>query len=157
MTDTSARKAPRVSPLDVTQQSAGQLWRVWHVRLPEGAVLDDLNACPEMWRNVQGNRQKAFVILDRATIVAHDGTWAVIDAVVAGATDLAVSFAPKTIRKVDLNPRTERLHESRDYRVSFLGNGYAVVRKSDGERVSDVFATPEQAASVLDRQYPRAA
>ena len=158
MTDTPARMVPRINPQDVHLQSSGQKWQVWYVVLPETATLADLNDCPKMWHNVQGNRQKAFRILDRVTIVSHDQSWVVPDALVAGATDKGVSFAPKTIRKIELDARTEKLASTADYRVVFLGpDTYAVQRKSDGHQMGDTFATPERAADYMDRLYPRAA
>jgi hypothetical protein len=152
------RKAPRIDPRDVTAQSAGYHWKNWYVRLPETATLTDLNESPEMWLSVQGGMQTAMRVLDRVTLISHDKTWVVPDAIVAGATATGVSFAKASIKKIDLDPRTERLLDTPEYRVVFVANGFAVERKSDGHMMGgESFSSAQRAATYLDTLYPRAA
>lgn len=151
-TDRLARPV-EIDPAWCEIQHAGQCWREWQVRLPAAAALHDLNENAGLWRLVQGS-SKALRRFDRVAIVAWDESW-MAEAVVSGASSTGVTLAG--IRKTDLPPRRERLAEDGTYRVEWFGNGYALVRKADKQRVSAIVQTPHEAERELSRKYSRVA
>src|SRR5262245_11930019 len=68
------RKLPEVGPLHIKINSAGFAWRDILVRLPEGAIQDDLRT-PSIWKKAQGDAQTALVKLDHLFILAFDESW----------------------------------------------------------------------------------
>lgn len=148
-----AHGAVEIDPSWVTLQSEGFIWKHWSIRLPAGATLADLNESPTLFRLVQLSRQ-AICRLDRMTIFAYDESW-LVDAVVSGATAKSVTLAG--IRKIDLPARQEVLFQDATYKVAWFGRGYAVQRKSDGLRVSEIVTTTEECERELRRRYSRPA
>jgi hypothetical protein len=59
------------------------------------------------------------------------------------------------IKRYDLSPRHDRLPQEDTFRVAWFGNGYAVERKSDKLRVSQVVQTAVEAERELRRKYSR--
>lgn len=143
-----------IDPAWVKLQAEGFCWRVFQVRLPEGAALADLNEAPTLWRLVQASRSVALRKFDHVAIVAFDESW-LVEAVVGAATALTVTLAG--IRKTDMPARYDTLPQTEDFRVKWYGNGYAVERKRDGQRVSDVVPTVFEAERHMLNRYSRPA
>lgn len=149
------RQAPEIDPARVTLQYTGFAWREYMVIVPAGFVAADLNEAPEAWKKVQNGSRNALRKFDKLMIVAHDESW-FAEAVVAHADHKSVILAKPRI--TSLPARFDKLFETEEYRVKFLGSGsYAVERKRDGAIVTQPVASPELAARDLDRLYPRKA
>jgi hypothetical protein len=151
------RKPPVIDPTFVQRQSEGFVWSEFQVRLPEGATVADLNENPDLFRLVQNSsvRLRRF---DKLRIFDFDETW-MVETIVVEATDRGVTL-PATasgLRKLDLPPRNLALPEDDLYRVTWVGNGFRVTRKRDGQRMGDVHATIHAAARHMETLRPRAA
>lgn len=146
------RTIPVVRPESVTVNSAGFAFRDVFVRLPQGAILDDLKE-PSLWRIVQkGNN--ALRKFDKLTIVEFNEEW-IAEAIVSGANNTVVSISKP--RKTDLPERFERLFSDGTYRVVWEGSGYYVERIRDSAKVSDVFQNAAIAERALVNLYPKRA
>lgn len=149
------RQAPEIDPGRVTLQYTGFAWREYMVVVPAGFVAADLNEATEAWKKVQGGGRNAFRKFDRVMIVAYDESW-FAEAVVAHADHKSVVFAKPRI--TSLPARVDKLFETEEYRVKFLGSGqYAVERKRDGAIMTQAVASAELAARDLNNLYPRRA
>lgn len=151
--DTEKRVKPVIDPANVSAQSEGIHWREILVRLPASATLADLND-EAIWKKVQGSHMTALRRLDRVHICAFDESW-IADAIVSGATGVGVTLAG--IRKTDLPPRTQKLYEDDQYRVAWVGTGYVVERKKDGQRMTQPVVSVAQAERDLRNIYAKAA
>jgi hypothetical protein len=147
------RKSPVIDPADVRLQEAGAMWRTWQLRLPQGAVLGDLND-PGLWVRVQRSSSSSLMKFDRLAIVAWDESW-MVETVVASASDRSVTLSKLT--RFDLTPRTEVLAGDDDHQIRWYGSGYRVVRRADGHPVTPTAATLQQAERDLRDLYPRPA
>jgi hypothetical protein len=147
------RKPPVIDPAWVEINESGFIWKTVSVRLPEAATLADLNENRDMWRLLQGDRNKSLERLDRVSVFAYDESW-VVDAIVSGASVNGVVLA--ITKKTDLPPRTEGLYEDDIYRISWAGVGYVVIRKADGVRQTQPVPSYWQAQEDLRRKYTRA-
>lgn len=150
----AARKPVEIDPNWVQLQAGGYCWNEFMVRMPEGSVFGDLMIAPGIWKNVQQNRRTALKKHDRLYILAFDESWGA-EAIVTAATDLGVTLSKPA--KVDMAPRTEALFENELHRVKWYGNGYAVERKKDNQRVTQIVATKGLAERELHGLYPRPA
>src|SRR5262245_32450798 len=72
----ASRKPPEISPDDVMMKYNGHCWREWQIRLPRGAILQDLED-PAIFRKVQMHAGKSLRKLDRVTIVEFNDEWIV--------------------------------------------------------------------------------
>src|ERR1041385_4670073 len=124
-------RAPKIDPALVQLDAAGQATRSWFVRLPEGAIADDLKE-PSIWARVQQVTAKALRLHDRVYAVAFDESWGA-DAFVAAANGEAVTLAG--IRIVQLVARDKALFRDPQYHVAWVGNGYVGVRNRDGHQM----------------------
>ena len=145
------RRLPVVDPAFVTLNANGFAWRDWMVRLPEGAIADDLKE-PSLLARVQGRVEKAFRRHDHVYLVAFDESWAA-DAIVTDANSREVVLSKPRI--VAFEKRTRQFFSDDKYGVAWFGNGYAVRRKDDGERVTEVVSSEALAERDLARLYPR--
>ena len=146
----AARVTPFIDPRNVTLDSGGHVTRNFFVRLPQGFVADDLKET-KVWKRVQGG-QYAVKRFDRVTLVAYDESW-MADAVVdVGTTDSATLVG---IRIMQLGARNTPLFEDPNYRVAWFGNGYAVERKMDGQRVTSIVQNAALAEADLRGMYPK--
>ncbi|TIP42431.1 MAG: hypothetical protein E5X77_24190 [Mesorhizobium sp.] len=149
----AARQAPEIDPGRVTLQYTGFAWREYQVVVPDGFVAADLNEAPEAWRKIQSGGRNAFRKFDRVMVVAYDESW-LAETIVAHADHKSVVFAKPRI--TTLPARFDKLFETEEYRVKFLGSGsYAVERKRDGAIVTQPVASSELAARDLNNLYPR--
>jgi hypothetical protein len=147
----AGREPPVIRPDLVSVNRGGTVWTEWHVRFPEDGILDDLKE-PGIWKLVQGDRFKAFRTLDELRIVAFDQSWIARCIVAHAGRDHAVLSKPQI---VSMPPRRENLYQDDLYRVAFVGNGYTVIRKKDGQRVTGVVASAAVAQFDLQNLYPR--
>jgi hypothetical protein len=147
----AGRKLPEVDPSFVKVNTEGFAWRDILVRLPDGAIADDLKE-PGLWRRVQNNVQVALRKHDHLYIVAYDETWAA-DCVVTHATNtVAVLSKP---RLISFDERTKPFYCTEDFTVAWYGNGFAVKRLKDGQRVSTVVTSEAVAERDLQNMYDR--
>ena len=146
------REVPVIIAANVIINSDGFAWRDIMIRLPKDAVADDLKE-PGMWRKVQAS-DRALRRHDHLYIVSFEEDWAA-ECIVADATkDRAVLTKPRLIAFPD---RYERLFQDDMYRVSWVGTGYCVERKSDGHRMTQPVATAQIAERQLVSLHPRVA
>jgi hypothetical protein len=150
--DVPARKLPKVDPAWVSLHHDGGRWREWLVRLPETAVLTDLNETVGLWEAVQDSKA-ALHTFDRVTIVSWAEDWAV-EARVVGATKTRVQLS--IIKRFDLVPRHNALPQDDKYQIIWAGNGYRLRRKSDQLHVSPIVQTVAEAERALASKYSRA-
>src|SRR5437867_1065858 len=87
----TARTPPVIDPSSLTVQYDGAVYKEVVVRLPKDCVFGDLVVEPSIWKQVQSS-PKLLCKLDRVHLIAFDESW-VADAVVAGATHLAVMLS----------------------------------------------------------------
>lgn len=145
------RQTPKVDPNLVSVNSDGFKFRDIFVRLPHGAIADDLKE-PEMWKHVQRSQAKALRKFDRLMLVAYDEAW-LAEAVVAHADGLTVILGKPRI--TPLPDRVEKLFGDGTYQVSWNGAGYVVVRLRDGFVATNTFPNAALAERALVAMYPR--
>ncbi|WP_442577907.1 hypothetical protein ACSBOB_20385 [Mesorhizobium sp. ASY16-5R] len=141
-----------IDPARVTLDHGGFARRHYFVRLPEGAIADDLKE-PGLWRKVQrgGN---ALARHDAVYLVAFDETW-VAEAIVAEADAKQAVLAKPRITQFP--ERFDKFFEDDMYRVKWVGNGYRVQRKHDGHLMTAVTANATLAERDLVNLYGRRA
>jgi hypothetical protein len=147
----SGRTMKAVDPAFVVVNHAGFGWRDLMVRLPEGAIADDLKE-PSLWSRVQNERNFALRKHDHLYIVAFDERWAAEAIVTHASAREAVISKP---RLVAFDERVKPFYNDGTYAVAWYGNGYAVKRMADGHRMTDVVTTEAMAERDLARLYPR--
>jgi hypothetical protein len=145
------RKAPVIDPAFVVLNADSFAYRQFMVRLPEGAIADDLKE-PSLWTRVQANRNVALRKHDHLYIVAFDESWAADAVVVQANAELAVISKPRIIRFAE---RLKPLYSDGTYTVAWYGNGFAVKRLADGARMTQIVANEALAERDLGRLYPR--
>lgn len=147
-----ARKLPFVAPDMVTVDRDGFKFRDVFIRLPSGAIADDLKE-PSIWKKVQSGG-KSLRKFDRVMLVSYDESW-IAEAIVAHAdADQAVLGKPRITTFPD---RVEKLFGDGKYQVVWTGGGYAVMRLSDGAQMTDSMANAPLAERALAGLYPRRA
>lgn len=144
------RLMPVIDPAAAQIHVAGHVYREWVIRLPQGAIADDLKE-PALFAKLQASA-KSLVRHDRVYLIAHDEDWAA-DAIVAEANGNEATLTG--IRVVQFAARTRPLFSDDNYRIEWSGKGYVVVRKSDGSRVTPPVASEQLAVRDLGQQYPR--
>jgi hypothetical protein len=147
----TGRTMKAVDPAFVVVNHAGFGWRDLMVRLPDGAIADDLKE-PSLWSRVQSERNFALRKHDHLYIVAYDESWAAEAIVTHANAREAVIARP---RLVAFDQRVKPFYNDGTYAVAWYGNGYAVKRMADGQRMSDVVTTEAMAERDLARLYPR--
>lgn len=144
------RQAPEIDPARVLVQAAGQMWREYLVRVPEGFVADDLKT-PGVWRKLQTGSRNSLKKFDRLFVVAFDEGW-VAEAIVASADSKGAVLAKP--RVTTLPARYDELFQDDKYRVVWNGHGYIVERKVDGHPMTQATANAELATRLLTQLYP---
>jgi hypothetical protein len=148
--DADAKPAFILKPSAVIVDTEGFATRRVFARLPENFAAQSLED-PNLWKLVQGDQNKSLRLFDRVTLVAFDETWFAETVVVRADMLAAVLSKPK----ITLIPaRYDRLFEDDLYRVKWYGSGYAVERKSDGHRMTNLAANAVLAERDLARLYP---
>lgn len=145
------RKIPEIDPQWMKRHDAGFCFAHFFARAPFGLVLDDLKE-PSIWRRAQGVNGLSLKKLDRVTIVSHDETWIADAIVVAASADDATISKPSVVH---LPTRSEFLMEDEKYRIVWVGNGYRVQRKKDGQFITSAVQSKSQAERDLSNQYSR--
>ena len=149
--DLPQRKEPAIQTKSVWRNRAGSRWCEWSCIFPEGATVDDLEESGLWWR-VQQDGQVALKREDEVRIRAFDSSW-VAHCYVAHASLMEVILATVSITKLS-GPR-EHLYEDDLYAVRFVGHGYSVFRKSDGQEMAPAVNSADAARGVLINQYPK--
>lgn len=145
------RKLPEIDPAFVTLNADSFAFRQFMVRLPEGAIADDLKE-PSLWGRVQTSRNVALRKHDHLYIVAFDESWAADAIVIQANSGVAVLSKPRLIAFAE---RVKPLYRDDTYSVAWYGNGFAVKRLSDGVRMTQIVANEALAERELTRLYPR--
>ena len=147
----TGRVAPPVQKGSVRRNRAGSVYCEWDVRFPEFGIADDLKE-PGIWRKVQDDINTALKRFDEVRILAFDASW-VAYAIVAHASQTEVLLAVRGI--TSLPEARENLYQDDKYRVEFDGWGYVVVRKGDGQKMSDSLVNPALAQQAVINLYPK--
>jgi hypothetical protein len=145
----SLRAIPVISPQFAKLNLSGNEYQHWVIRLPEGAIADDLKE-PSLFKQLQQS-PKALRKHDTVRLVEYDESW-VAEAIVADANATEVVLAG--VRIVQLPQRIKPLFEDDRFKVEWRGTGYVVIRKSDGAKMSDFFPTEQLAIRAVGSQYP---
>lgn len=103
-------------------------------------------------RNPPGRGLRLGFRFDEVRILSFDGTWCA-HAVVAHATANAVILGKPVITK--LPAPQENLHQDDRYYVKFVGNGYAVFRKTDDHQMGPAVHSANAAQTALVELYPK--
>ena len=147
----TTRKEPAIQVNCVWRNRAGSRWCEWDCILPEGAGVDALEV-PGLWWRVQQHGGSALKRHDEVRIRAFDSSW-VAHCYVAHASLTEVIL--NTVHITKLSGPREHLFEDDLYAVRFVGNGYAVFRKTDGQEMAPAVHSAAAAQSVLVNQYPQ--
>ena len=155
----AATKAPRapqeIELAQLTKNADGYAWREFLLRLPEDVTVAELIENPAVWKRVQGDARFALRKLDRLVIVTYAEDVAA-ECIVAGASDSGVTLGKP--RFTELTTRsTEILPEDENNRVAWIGLGYCVLRKRDGQQMSHITPSRHQAERDLASLRPRPA
>ncbi len=146
----SERKAPQVSPKEITVDSHGQAVRRLVIRLPAGFIADDLKS-PEVWRTVQATAY-ALKRHDHLYLKSFDESWVAECICVEGTNQMAELSKP---RITQMESRLKDYFNDGKYRIAWIGNGYAVFRLSDNSRMTAPTANEQLAMADLRGLYPR--
>ena len=144
------RKIPEIPLGAVTRNSGGTVYQSYVVRLPEGFISDDLKETTG-WQRVQNSQNTALRRHDELYLIAFDESW-IATARVAHANAKEVQLAG--IKITGFEPRTKPLLKTDEFEVKWFGAAYAVERRSDGQRLTDFFASEVLAERALQRLYP---
>lgn len=148
-------KPVEIDPKRCTLHGDGQCWREWQIVLPPGVIADDLKR-PELFRRVQADRTKALQRHDKIYVIAGDDSWSAEGRITSANNSGAVAAMQRIIPN---ESRIEQALESEDYKVQWVneqtGVGFAVMRKADGRRVSEIFHSKMLAERALIQQYPK--
>jgi hypothetical protein len=145
-----------LAPTAVTVDLEGICTRTLFVRCPETTGIGRFTAQnledPQLWKYVQANTQgKALRQFDRLLIIAYDESW-IAEAIVVRADGMSAVISKPRITSIP--PRFENLFQDDTYRVRWYGSGYAVERKGDNHRMTDLVANTAIAERDLARLYP---
>ena len=144
------RGAPVIDPAAAILDGAGHAYRSWFVRLPQGAIADDLKE-PGLFRKLQQGG-KALKKHDRLYLVDFDERWSA-DALVGEANAEGVTLCGTRI--FQFPARTRPLFSDANFRIEWDGAGYAVIRRRDGASVGTTQGSEELAIRELQNQYGR--
>jgi hypothetical protein len=148
-----AHEAPLVKTANVRVNECGQMWRSVLVRMPEGAVADDLRD-PKIWRAVQGAGQAvALIKLDQLLILGYDESWGA-EAMVVHATHAEARLLIKKVFGFG-GGVGEGLYTDGNLQVAWDGASYCVRRVADQVIVDRGFSSEGQAIDALRRHYPK--
>jgi hypothetical protein len=128
----------------VTKNTDGFAVRDWFVRLAKGMTAEDVRR-PEVWRGVQGKPEKALRTFDTVTCVGFDQDFR-LEGFVEHADGRGVVLAVQKINA--LKPRFEPMLETENFRITWVGHGYGVQRKSDGH----IMGRAESSVALAERQ-----
>jgi hypothetical protein len=149
--DDMPRRAPEIDPGNVVVNADGFVWRSLFLRLPEGMIADDLKQ-PEIFRRLQAS-PKSVRMFDQLTLVAFDQTWMATAIVGFADATKAVLCRPSVLTMPE---RHDKMLETDEYRIRWLGATYGVERKSDGHIMAREVNLP-LAERALRNLYPRPA
>jgi hypothetical protein len=140
-----------VKPASVQVNDAGQVWRSVLVRMPQGAVADDLRD-PKIWRVVQAVPQSALIRMDRLFILGHREDWAA-EALVkhASATECRLLI----MKVFEFAGVADNLFNDGTLEVFWDGANYGVRRMADKIPVATGFTSEGLAIDALRRHYPK--
>ena len=147
-----AHEAPVVKPINVMVNDCGQMWRNILVRMPEGAVADDLRDS-KIWRLVQAAPVAALVKMDQLLILGFDESWGA-EAIVKHATNTEARLLIKKVFGF-AEVGVDGLFSDGTYEVFWDGGTYGVRRVNDQMPVSRGFGSEGLAIDALRREYPR--
>lgn len=122
------RAIPQVDPARVRIDREGFATRELFVRLPEGAIADDLKE-PSLWSKVQKKISVSLMENDGLYGVSFDKTFG-FEARVAMADGDGVTLT--NLKIFPMVSRTGELPQDERYRLVWTGGGYRSQRKSDG-------------------------
>jgi hypothetical protein len=145
------RTLPKIDPAAVSVNWSGQSNKSLFVRLPQGAIADDLKE-PSIWRSVQKLPSKALSAYDTVDMVAYDQSWMaearVTESDAAGATLAGV-------RIIQTPRRHQNLPQDEKHYTAWVGTGYRIKRRSDDQTVSGLLVTLREVETAFTNLYPR--
>jgi hypothetical protein len=147
---TAPRALPVVEPSEITIEHAGQIARWLFIRLPNGAIADDLKE-PSIWKKVQTG-SRALRLHDQLYLVSFNEDWAATAIVGQANSEVAVLAG---VRIITFPQRTKPLFQDETYRVVWAGNGYRVERKRDRVMMTQPVTSEAVAIRELSNLYPR--
>jgi hypothetical protein len=147
-----ARAAPLVKPASVTVNDAGHAWRNILVRMPEGAVADDLRD-PKLWAAVQSTPVAALLKLDQLLILGFDESWGA-EAIVTHASHNSAKLLVKKVFGFG-GGIGEGLYSDGTLEIFWDGGSYGYRRVIDKIPLARGFATEGAAIDALRASYPR--
>jgi hypothetical protein len=154
-------EAPKDVPLKplhpscIAKHHDGMCWREWLVRLPEGMAVKDLIEHPDLWSVLQGHPATAVTKLDRISIVDYNEE-VLAEAIVSSANDRSVVLGKPKLTEL-MSRMVEGQFEDELHKVKWMGVGFGVVRKRDGQLVSNITTSRLQAERDLVNLRPRRA
>ena len=150
--DSAGRKIPQIGPQHLIWDLIGIELRHGVINAPPELIADDTKRTDEwMWGKLQRHPQKALRAEDQLLIRAFDRSWRV-RAIVSAADVRSVVLAGFQV--ISTPQRQKPLLEDENYRLIWVGNGFRVQRKRDGQLVSQVLPTERLAEIELRNQYP---
>lgn len=151
-TDAPAERIlPKVLPDMVTLNGDGFAWRTFLVRMPDGAIGDDLKS-PGIWRVVQHSEVKRLRENDHLFIVGFDRSWCA-ECIVTHTSLEGVTLG--THKLISMPERTKPYFSDGKYRVKLHGNGFIVERISDLQIMTDILPNEKIAERALVDLYPK--
>ena len=140
-------RPPQIDPLCCVL--AETKWRTLHITLPKGVAQLDVVESRELWKGLQESRYRVN-LGDVVRLVAWDRSW-LIEGIVTD--DLLLPVKLKITVKTDLAP-PESSGDAR-HSVDWHGTGWALTRRADGMRASNIFATRDEAMQALRNKNSR--
>lgn len=147
--DLPQRAIPTIDPTWCKINVAGNEFMQWFIRLPHGAIADDLKE-PSIFKRLQQGTRGPLRKHDMLRLVAFDESW-IADATVAEANATEAVLAGVKITQYPA--RIKSLFQDDKFKVEWAGQGYCVVRKSDGAKLSGPHGSEELAIRALSSQY----
>lgn len=143
-----------IDPKQVCINSAGQVFRNVLIRMPEGAISDDLRD-PKIFVKVQRSAQVALIKLDNLLILGFDESWAV-RALVSNATSTEAYLAFEKV--FAFREQGQALYSDGEKEVFWDGASYGVRRVVDKVRIINHGFTLERLAiDALRDSYAKVA
>lgn len=152
-TDTPAdppqRGIPQIEPSWAKLNFSGAEFQSWLIRLPKGAIADDLKE-GGLFKRVQQSGRVTLRKFHNVRLVDFEEKW-FADATVGEANASEVILTG--IKIVQLPERTRPLFQDEKFEVRWDGIGYAVNRKADNSKLTHHFPTEQLAMHALSQQY----